>query len=155
MIERAFEVRLSIPDNEAYTALATLQRLGLQCADIVRADVHVFGVDEEIGPERLYDLLKTIATIYNPNKHRLRALSEPRPEAGEVWITSNQMPAQRERVVLGGVTLPGTRSAWRATSWRLLDAGGKDVPGEILQRAVETLLCNPAFQRAIICQHAT
>lgn len=149
MIERAFEIRLSIPDNEAFTALATLQRLGVQCADITRADVHVFGVDEDVAPDELFDVLKTVATIYNPNKHRLRALSVPRPISGEVWITANQMPAERERVVLGGVALPGARTAWRATSWRLFDAGGKDVPSESLDQAVETLLCNPAFQRAI------
>jgi phosphoribosylformylglycinamidine (FGAM) synthase PurS component len=149
MIERAFEVGLSIPDNEAYTALATLQRLGVQCANITRADVHVFGVDENVASEELFGALKTIATIYNPNKHRLRALSEPRPGSGEVWITANQMPEEREHVIVGGVRVPGARTAWRATSWRLLDARGKDVAREILDYAVETLLCNPAFQRAI------
>ena len=149
MIERAFEVRLSIPDNEAYTALSTLQRLGVQCADVTRADVHVFGVDEDIASDDLFEVLKKIATIYNPNKHRLRALTQPRPSSGEVWITTSQMPAQRERVVLGGVDVPGARTAWKATSWRLLDTGGKDVAGEVLDQAIETLLCNPAFQRAI------
>lgn len=110
--------------------------------------MHVFGVEDESGDE-LASVIPTIATIYNPNKHRLLELSEPRPAAGEVWITSGELPSAREQVVLGGVKLPGVRSVWQATSWRLLDAAGKDVAPEILDRAVETLLCNPAFQRAI------
>ena len=150
MIERAFEIRLAIPDNEAYTALETLKRLGVPCGDIARADVHVFGVDEEVDEGELERVLRTVATVYNPNKHRLRALPQPRPQPGEVWITSSDLPpARRDRVVLGGVVLRGARSAWQATSWRLLDAGGKDVADPVLDRAVATLLCNPAFQRAI------
>jgi len=149
MIERAFEIRLAIPDNEAYTALATLRRLAIECEGIVRADVHVFGADDDVNPEALGRVLTTIATIYNPNKHRMRALDDPRPKPGEVWVTSNEMPGPRDRVVVGGVELDGVRTAWRATSWRLLDGGGRDVPTEVLDRAVETLLCNSAFQRAI------
>ena len=148
MVERAFAVRLAIPDNEAYTALVTLQRLGVACEGVARADVHVFGVEDETS-EELARVIPTIATIYNPNKHRLLELAEPRPAAGEVWITSHELPSAREQVVLGGVKLPGVRSVWQATSWRLLDATGNDVAPEILNQAVETLLCNPAFQRAI------
>ena len=148
MIERAFAVRLSIPDNEAYTALVTLQRLGVPCAKVVRADVHVFGLDDERGDE-LDRLIPRIATIYNPNKHRMRALPSPRPEPGEVWITTRELPAARENVVVGGVQLPGVRTTWEATAWRLLDEAGNDVDPAVLDQAVETLLCNPAFQRAI------
>jgi hypothetical protein len=148
LIERAFAVRLAIPDNEAYTALVTLQRLGVACEVVARADVHVFGVEDESGDE-LAQIIPTIATIYNPNKHRLLELSEPRPAAGEVWITSQELPAQREEFILGGVRLPGVRTVWQATSWRLLDASGNDVAPSILDQAIETLLCNPAFQRAI------
>ncbi|MGA3035965.1 MAG: hypothetical protein ABSE64_00650 [Vulcanimicrobiaceae bacterium] len=149
MIEHAFEIRLAIPDNEAYTALATLQRLGVACAGIARTDIHVFGFDDDANTSDLETQLKTVATIFNPNKHRLRAREEPRPNAGEVWISSADVPAVHERVTIGGVELRGVRTAWRATSWRLLDSGGKDVPEPILDQAVETLLCNPAFQRAI------
>jgi hypothetical protein len=148
MIEHAFEIRLAIPDNEAYTALASLQRLGVSCAGIARSSIHVFGADE-IDASRLEDQLKTIATIYNPNKHRLRSRDVPRPQAGEVWISSIELPAARPRVVIGGVELHGIQTAWQATSWRLLDAAGRDVPAQVLDNAVETLLCNPAFQRAI------
>ena len=149
MIEHAFEIRLAIPDNEAYTALATLQRLGVPCEGIARLDIHVFGLDDVSSAADLEAQLKTIATIFNPNKHRLRTREEPRPRAGEVWISSADVPAVHERVTIGGVELRGVRTAWRATSWRLLDGAGKDVPEPILDQAVETLLCNPAFQRAI------
>lgn len=149
MIERAFEIRLAIPDNEAYTALATLRRLGVACEGIARTDIHVFGIDDVADATGLEAQLKTIATIFNPNKHRLRAREEPRPLSGEVWISSAEVPAAHDRVTIGGVELRGVRTAWRATSWRLLDGAGKDVPQPILDQAVETLLCNPAFQRAI------
>lgn len=148
MIERAFAVRLAIPDNEAYTALVTLQRLGVPCEGIARADVHVFGVESEAADE-LVRLVPTIATIYNPNKHRLAVLAEPRPSAGEVWIAQGELPRPRQAIVVGGVRLPGVQTMWRATSWRLSQPGGKDVAPEVLARAVETLLCNPAFQRVI------
>ncbi|HEY1729629.1 MAG TPA: hypothetical protein VGG22_14725 [Candidatus Baltobacteraceae bacterium] len=149
MIEHAFEIRLAIPDNEASTALATLRRLGIACAGIARTDIHVFGLDDGSSAIDLETQLKTIATIFNPNKHRLGTREEPRPRAGEVWISSADVPPVHERVMIGGVELRGVRTAWRATSWRLLDSAGKDVPEPILDQAVETLLCNPAFQRAI------
>ena len=149
MIEHAFEIRLVIPDNEAYTALTTLRRLNVECDDLVRSDVHVFGADDDVDAEELGRLLMTVATIYNPNKHRLRPLDSPRPKPGEVWVTAAETPPLRDRVEVGGVELKGVRTAWRATSWRLLDRSGSNVPPDVLGRAVETLLCNPAFQRAI------
>jgi len=149
VVERAFAISLVIPDNEASTALATLQRLGVECAGISRAAIHVFGTDESVEPSQLERTLRTVATVYNPNKHRLRPLPKARPEAGEVWIAASEAPQRRERVVVGGVELSGVHEVWQATSWRLLDAEGRTVPPAVLDRAVETLLCNPAFQRAI------
>ena len=152
MIERAFAVSLSIPDNEAYTALVALQRLGVACSDVRRADVHVYGVDDDAAAEALERIVPTLATVYNPNKHRLAALAQPRPEPGEVWITDAALPQPGEaEIVVGGVRLPGVRAAWRATSWRLLNEAGHDVAAEVLEQAVATLLCNTAFQRAIGC----
>src|SRR5271166_1438314 len=148
MIERAFAVSLAIPDNEAYTALVTLRGLGVPCAGIERADIHVFGV-ESAAADELIRLVPTIATIYNPNKHRLTVLDQPRPSRGEVWITEGDLPQPRAAIVVGGVRLPGVQTMWHATAWRLSGADGKDVAPEVLGRAVETLLCNPAFQRAI------
>src|SRR5579872_3638804 len=113
MIEHAFEIRLAIPDNEAYTALATLQRLGVACAGIARTEIHVFGFDDVTSAGDLEAQLRTIATIFNPNKHRLRAREEPRPSAGEVWISSADVPAVHEHVSIGGVELRGVRTAWR------------------------------------------
>ncbi|MBV8152522.1 MAG: hypothetical protein JOY59_13260 [Candidatus Eremiobacteraeota bacterium] len=149
MIERAFGVSLTIPDNEAYTALVTLQRLGIACSEAMRADVYVFGVDDEAAADALERLLPTIATIFNPNKHRLRALRAPRPQAGEVWISAAEAGPPADKLTVGGVLLPRARTVWRATSWRLRDAQGADVAPALLRRAVETLLCNPAFQRAL------
>jgi hypothetical protein len=149
MIERAFAITLAIPDNEASTALMTLQRLGVLCAGIARAAVHVFHTDDNADDAALERALRTVATIYNPNKHRMRKLPQPRPTPGEVWITSGEPPPPHDRVVVGGVELPGVHGAWQATSWRLLDEGGRDVSPQTLERAVETLLCNPAFQRTI------
>lgn len=149
MVERAFAISLAIPDNEASTALSTLQRLGIPCAGIARSYIHVFGMEDDVDSGELERVLRTIATIYNPNKHRLRPLAEPRPAAGEVWITASDLPPERDHVVIGGVELRGVHRAWQATSWRLLDEAGRDVPVPVLDRAVETLLCNPAFQRAI------
>ena len=149
MIERAFAVRLAIPDNEAYTAMVTLQRLGIRCESVERAEIHIFGLEDDAPADELDRVVPTIATIYNPNKHRLRRLSAPRPMKGEVWVTARELPEVHDQVVVGGIRLPGVRSAWKATSWRLQDAAGNDVSTELLDRAVETLLCNSAFQRAI------
>jgi hypothetical protein len=41
------------------------------------------------------------------------------------------------------------RGIVRRTAWRLLDEHGADVAPNVLDRATETFLCNPAFQKAI------
>jgi len=141
---RTFTVHLTIPDNEAFTALETLARLGVPVDRVIRADVWQFELDGDAG-----DLAATIGsfeTIFNPNKHRLQERSQERPEAGEVWIAvRDETPATR----VAGRPIPGVRAIRRRTSWRLLDASGDDVPPDVRTRAVETFLCNPAFQVAI------
>lgn len=144
-VERAYVVSLSIPDNEAFTALTTLARMGLTVAEVRRADVWVARVD----PDRIGDVdstLATVETIFNPNKHRLEVRSDVRPQPGEVWVMSrDETPAT---TVLGRA-VPGVFGIVRRTSWRLLDEHGNDVPARDLQHAIDGFLCNPAFQKAM------
>ena len=141
---RTFAVSLTIPDNEAFTALETLARLGLPVARVVRADIWLFDADESSG-----DLASAIAsneTIHNPNKHRLAERDSDQPAPGEVWIASrDEAPAR----LVAGRSIPGVTAIRRRTAWRLLDDSGRDVAPAALDRAVETFLCNPAFQVVI------
>jgi phosphoribosylformylglycinamidine (FGAM) synthase PurS component len=141
---RTFAVSLTIPDNEAFTASETLGRLGIPVARVARADIWQFEVDESAG-----DLAKTIASIeaiHNPNKHRLAERESDRPPHGEVWIAARD---ERPSALVAGRTIPGVRAVRRRTAWRLLDDDGQAVSPARLDQAVETFLCNPAFQMAI------
>ncbi|GAC1546452.1 MAG: hypothetical protein NVS2B17_29760 [Candidatus Velthaea sp.] len=142
---RTFAVALTIPDNEAFTARQTLQRIGIAVDDVRRADIWTFEVDDEqasaLGPT-----VATIETIFNPNKHRLEERSGAGPDPGEVWIAPHQEAAV---TAVGGRVIAGVRAIHRRTAWRLVDARGHDVEASELDRAVETFLCNPAFQKAI------
>ncbi|HEV2642932.1 MAG TPA: hypothetical protein VGT98_09505 [Candidatus Elarobacter sp.] len=140
---RTFAVTLTIPDNEAFTALETLDRLGLPVARVVRADIWQFDADDDAGD--LASVIASIETIHNPNKHRLAERESDRPAPGEVWIApSDEAPASS----VAGRRIPGVRAIRRRTAWRLLDDSGRDVAPTTLDRAVETFLCNPAFQVA-------
>ncbi len=145
---RTFAVSLTIPDNEAFTALETLDRLGVPVARVVRADIWLFDADTDAG-DATGDLARTVAsieTIHNPNKHRLAERASDRPASGEVWIAPlDEAPAR----LVAGRSIPGVLAIRRRTAWRLLDDSGRDVAPTTLDRAVETFLCNPAFQVAI------
>jgi len=141
---RTFAVSLTIADNEAFTALETLSRLGIPAARVVRADIWLF--DAQDGDGDLASTIASIETIHNPNKHRLAERKSDRPAPGEVWIASRDEVPTR---LVAGRAIPGVRAIRRRTSWRLLDDSGRDVAPAALDRAVETFLCNPAFQVAI------
>ncbi len=142
---RTYAVTLTIPDNEAFTAFETLSRLGIPVTRVIRADIWQFEVDDVLARE-LTDAIGTIETIHNPNKHRLQERTANEPEPGEVWIAPrDEAPA----TLVGGRAIPGVRAVHRCTAWRLLDENGRDVPSDLLAKAVETFLCNPAFQMAI------
>lgn len=144
-VERAYVITLTIPDNEAFTALTTLARMGLPLDAAVRSDVWIATVDAAHAAA-LDAAIETIETIYNPNKHRLEIRTDARPRTGEVWITAHdETPA----ITVAGRTVAGVRGIVRRTAWRLLDASGTDVPAGVLDRATESFLCNPAFQKAI------
>jgi len=144
-VERAYVVTLTIPDNEAFTALTALARMGIAATAAVRSDVwiatvesaHVAALDAAIG---------TIETVYNPNKHHLEVRPDALPRAGEVWITAH---AETPAITIAGRTVDGVRGIVRRTAWRLLDEHGNDVPASVLDQATDTFLCNPAFQKAI------
>ncbi len=145
IVERAYVITLTIPDNEAYTALTALARLGLPVDAAVRSDVWIARV-EAPHAAALDRSIETIETIYNPNKHRLEIRSDARPRPGEVWITAHdETPA----ISVAGRTVAGVRGIVRRTAWRLLDEHGADVPAAVLNQAAESFLCNPAFQKAI------
>jgi hypothetical protein len=143
--ERAFAVALTIPDNEAFTALETLRRLGFALGGLRRADIWSFEVDAAASTG-LAETIATIETVFNPNKHELTERPNARPQAGEVWI------APADDVAAGSVgrsSIPGVRAVRRRVAWQLLDETGRIVEPPVLERAVETFLCNPAFQKAI------
>ncbi len=146
--ERLFAVSLTIPDNEAFTALGALQRLGVACASLERATIWSFRVDDAHA-DALAATVRHIETIYNPNKHRMTALDHDAPGAGEVWVAPLDDPPERERVTLAGRTLAGVRNVRRRIAWRLRDAAGAPVAEDVLVSAVERLLCNPASERTI------
>jgi len=143
------EIALTIPDNEAYTALTTLQRLGAVISDLQRADVWRF--EAEDGYETaLIDRVRTLETMYNPNKHEMRVRDRDGREPGEVWIDDLGHDEIERPVVISGRELPGVVRAVRYMGWRLFVSEGRPAPTEVVRSAVATLLCHPAFQRAII-----
>ncbi|MFZ1123980.1 MAG: hypothetical protein WAN59_02405 [Candidatus Baltobacteraceae bacterium] len=150
----AVEVVLTIPDNEAETALATLARLGVPLGGLERADLYRFEIElveiEPVEREALLAALRSLETIYNPNKHALRVRAEPAPQPGELWVDEIHPAAAAARgpVRIAGRTLGGVRAVERFTAWRVVDAEGRPAAAEVVALAAETLLCNPAFQRS-------
>lgn len=143
---RCVEVSLTIPDNEAETALATLRRLGLELGSLHRADLYRVELVGENADDVLAQL-RAVETIFNPNKHRLELRSQVEPQAGETWIDE----AGPQTVVLaGGQAVRGITRIERFTAWRLVDAQNSPAPRETVMRANELLLCNAAFQRSLI-----
>ncbi|MGC8484854.1 MAG: hypothetical protein ACP5O6_04380 [Candidatus Baltobacteraceae bacterium] len=132
-MERAYAVELKIPDNEAYTAMRALQRLGVAVARVQRAEILVF--DRGEGDEALGESIERDERLFNPNKHRLERLPVMRPRAGEVWIEM--------------LDAPRSASMRRLVGWRLFDHAGQPLGTEDLDAACVRLLCNPAIERAI------
>jgi hypothetical protein len=146
---RCIEIVLGIPDNEARTALATLQRLGVAAAGLERADIYRCDVQESEA-DGLPAVLRGLETVFNPNKHVLRVREGDAPRSGEVWVDEMDRDAPRAGPVrISGRTLPGVRSLERFVAWRLYAADGAPAAPEVVTAATEILLCNPAFQKAL------
>jgi len=155
-VTRCVEVALTIPDNEAETALATLRRLGVELAQLRRADLYRV----ELNPaqeDAVIATLRDLETIYNPNKHSLRVRADRKPQAGELWVEelhgesrSSAAAARAGQVRIAGRLLPGVTRIERFTAWRMLENGGEAAGPEVVARAAQTLLCNPAFQKATV-----
>jgi hypothetical protein len=146
------EIALTIPDNEAYTALTTLHRLGLEVVELQRAEIWRFETDAAISGERMLEQVRTLETIYNPNKHALRMRENDRPEPGEAWIEEpghNVLLASARPIRISGRVLPGVTRAARALAWRLGGRDGAPAPSDIVDRAVRLLFRHSAFQRAV------
>jgi hypothetical protein len=127
-----------------------LRRLGVAVEGLERADLYRFDVDP--GSEaNLVKTLQGFETVYNPNKHALRVREEERPGPGEVWvdeIDGADVQSSNRTVRIGGRALAGVRSLERFTAWRLFGTAGAPAAPDVVTSATETLLCNPAFQKA-------
>jgi phosphoribosylformylglycinamidine (FGAM) synthase PurS component len=150
MSERAIAIRLKIPDNEAYTALTALRSLGVAVERLERCDV--WRIDDSGEPATLAARIEGNEAIFNPNKHRLSVLDACEPRSGEAWVF--ELPASgaeepASSVTMGGKRIPGVARARRYVGWRLLDARGNAASRDVVEAAVERLLCNPAIERAV------
>ena len=130
----AVAISLKIPDNEAYTALVALQRLGVAAERVERAEIYL--LDDGDDAETIRRRIVSDETIFNPNKHRVSMLDEAAPRDGEIWIQTLSHAARAMTSV--------------AISWRLFDGDGVPVERAVLETAAERLLCNPAIERAVM-----
>jgi phosphoribosylformylglycinamidine (FGAM) synthase PurS component len=139
-VNRAVAIRLKIPDNEAYTALTALRRLGVEAARLERAVIWQFedeGSDGDIAAR-----VERNETLFNPNKHELQVLEHVHPREGEAWI--EELDAAEQPVRIDGVT-----RARKYVGWRLFTDAHTPADAATLQAAIDRLLCNPAIERAI------
>lgn len=142
------EVGLTIPDNEARTALATLRRLGVPAAGLERAELYRFDV-ADAAADGLIELLRGFEAVFNPSVHALRVRPVERPAAGEVWVDEAGSAQTAPPVRIAGRALPGVRCLERFKAWRLAAPGGAPADAAIVTAATETLLCNLAFQKVM------
>lgn len=139
-MKRTVAITLKIPDNEAYTALTALRRLGLEIARLERAEIWQF---EDTGPASDFaQRVERNETLFNPNKHELQVLDSGAPREGEAWI--EQLDAKDVPV-----RIPGVTAGRRYAGWRLFGPGHTPAGGADVRSAVDQLLCNPAIERAI------
>ncbi len=140
MNRRTVAIRLKIPDNEAYTALTALRRLGVDVSRVERAVI--WQLDDEGSEGDFAGRVERNETLFNPNKHELAVLEEQHPREGEAWI--EELDAQDEPVRIAGV-----KRARRYVGWRLFNDSHAPADSATVQAAIERLLCNPAIERAI------
>jgi len=133
-------IKLKIPDNTAYSALTALRRLGVDVAQVERADIWLFA-----GPASSDEVAASVQrneSLFNPNKHTLEVLESPTPRTGETWVSpipsvDNPPPGSSKGV------------AKHFVGWRLFAKNGEPASPAVVKDAIEKLLCNPAIERAI------
>ncbi|HLI96072.1 MAG TPA: hypothetical protein VKT72_08300 [Candidatus Baltobacteraceae bacterium] len=139
-MKRTVAIKLKIPDNEAYTALTALRRLGLSIARLERAEI--WQLDDRGNASDVAQRVERNESLFNQNKHELHVLEAERPREGEVWI--EQLDARDVPVRIAGV-----HHARRYVGWRLFAEGHKPANRDAVRAAVEQLLCNPAIEKAV------
>jgi hypothetical protein len=138
---RTVAIRLKIPDNEAYTALVALRRLGVDVARLERAEI--WQLHDNGNESDFVERVERNETLFNPNKHQLSLLEDSRPREGEVWIEALDAREQRLRIA-------GIGGARRYLGWRLFAQSHIPASEQTVRAAVDSLLCNPAIERAIL-----
>ncbi len=140
MTLRTIAIKLKIPDNEAYTALTALRRLGVDAARLERAEI--WQLEDGGSPGDFPERVERNETLFNQNKHELELLENQTPRPGEVWV--EQLDAKDVQPRIAGVT-----RARRYVGWRLFAQSHTPADKETVLAAVDLLLCNPAIEKAI------
>jgi phosphoribosylformylglycinamidine (FGAM) synthase PurS component len=146
MSSRTVAIKLKIPDNEAYTALTALRRLGVNVARLERAEIWTLEDGGDAG--NFVQRVERNETLFNPNKHELYIVETGKPGAGEVWIDTLRQAIGDEVNDLPRA-VEGVSSGRRYVGWRLFAEGQTPADTATVKDAVEKLLCNPAIERAI------
>jgi phosphoribosylformylglycinamidine (FGAM) synthase PurS component len=130
MNDRYVAISLKVPDNTAFTALLALQRLGVPVERVERARiVPVTGENDAATLKRV----TADESLFNPNLHRVEVRESSTPLDGEMWVWSGASLARDDKHVV---------------AWRLFGERETPVSREVLERARDALLCNPAFETA-------
>lgn len=137
---RTLAIKLKIPDNEAYTALTALRRLGVDLARVERAEM--WQMEDSAGADDFVQRVERNESLFNPNKHELQVLEEQSPREGEAWIEELDAKDLAPRIA-------GVRRARRYVGWRLFASAHTPADPQAVRAAVDQLLCNPAIERAI------
>lgn len=149
MTVRTVAIRLKIPDNEAYTALTALRRLGVDVARLERAEI--WALDDAGNDGDFIERVERNETLFNPNKHELQLLGEGAPREGEAWIETLRETADvSDDLARIGRPVVNVLRGRRFIGWRLFADGHKPADARTVRAAVERLLCNPAIERALM-----
>jgi phosphoribosylformylglycinamidine (FGAM) synthase PurS component len=133
MSDRYVAIALKVPDNTAFTALVALQRLGVPVERVERARVVLVSGESESS------IIRQVShdeSLFNPNLHRVEIRDSKAPLEGELWVRAS-----------GELRSPRLARGDNLVAWRLFGERGP-VSREVLERARDALLCNPAFETA-------
>ncbi len=136
------EVRLTVPDATAFTALAALRRLGIDISRVERGSV--YGIDSSGSDAALLESVRSDVSRFNINLHDART-RDGVPGEGEMFVreVGPSTSLRYARDDSGGYARDDT-----FVVWRLFDEEGRRVSREVLERARDALLCNAACEEA-------